>query len=107
MRAGLNKAAIATAEPCPMTLGPGENAAKWPVHYPTPVTRQIDPMIKPGHHRPAAFRSASFIRLCQPLPSALNASNTSGSKRMVVETLVTSALGLPRETGALANFSVQ
>lgn len=36
------------------------------------------------------------MRVCQPCPVALIASNTSASKRMVVETFFTAALGRPR-----------
>ena len=36
------------------------------------------------------------MRVCQPFPVALKASNTSASNRMVVETFFTAALGRPR-----------
>lgn len=59
------------------------------------------------HPNPAAFLKAAFIRLCHPAPPALNASTTSGSSRIVVETFRTSALGRPRFTGAASIFAAQ
>ena len=59
------------------------------------------------HPDPAAFLSAAFIRLCHPAPPALNASTTSGSSRIVVETFRTSARGRPRFTGAASIFAAQ
>ena len=56
---------------------------------------------------PAAMRKAELTRPCQPGPPALNASSTSGSSRIVVDTLVALALGRPRRTGALAMRSCQ
>ncbi len=57
------------------------------------------PVVYVGAGNSTAFLSASVIRPCQPGPSDLNASRTSGSRRIVVDTFVTFVFGLPRRTG--------
>lgn len=52
--------------------------------------------------RPAALRSVSSIRVCQPGPPARKWSKTSGLSRIVVLIFGLSDLGRPRCTGALA-----
>jgi hypothetical protein len=54
------------------------------------------PLIWPAQWDLSHSFNASFMRDCQPSPVALNASNTSASKRMVVLIFVPLPAGLPR-----------